>query len=145
MSREYEQSKLIEGIAKRFIKEHHPHLKNASIGYLMHQKDPEKNTPVRGDSRIGIMEKIAKVYSVPEKYRMLTGFNYMIEVDEVYWDFLELKQQEAIIDHELCHIASDEDGLYIRDHDVEEFAQILVRHGFWNANIDQSGTTVFAI
>jgi hypothetical protein len=60
------------------------------------------------------------------------------------------EHQLALLDHELCHfqVAVDEDGetkldernrqIYrIRGHDVEEFTEIVSRHGIWKSDLEK--------
>lgn len=60
----------------------------------------------------------------------------MIEINKQAWDPLNKKQKRALIDHELCHCLWDvEKGLYMRTHDVEEFSEIIKRHGLWQPDV----------
>lgn len=136
MARSYEESERVATIAKALIKKHHPHLKGASIAYVMkHVEEGSDKTPKPG--REGKHPKVATARAVPKLYLLLTGNDFVIEVDEFYWNFLSVEQQEAIVDHELTHCSRDEDGWYIRDHDVQEFRSILERHGFYMPNLEE--------
>lgn len=68
------------------------------------------------------------------------------------------EQRAALVDHELCHFtreeweepdpkvqskwvtvygaATDPDSWGIREHDVEEFSEIIERHGLWDIGIE---------
>lgn len=136
MGSEYQQSDEVEQIAKRLIAGHHDHLRHAQIAYLMKAIDPDKKLklPVK---RVGKKSKAARAIHVPDLYHSLCGFDFVLAVDELFWRFLTIEQREALIDHELCHFAHDEDGWYIKDHDVEEFRDVLERHGFWRPELEQ--------
>lgn len=47
------------------------------------------------------------------------------------------EEQRALLDHELMHCKHDEDGFYIADHDLEEFCEIVSRHGAWRLSISR--------
>jgi len=71
------------------------------------------------------------------KWKILTGFDYVIEVWSVFWDSASDSQKEALLFHELMHIISseDEDGEItwrLQDHDVEEFIYVVKKYGIWN-------------
>jgi hypothetical protein len=48
-------------------------------------------------------------------------------------------EREALIDHELCHMkynTGDEASTYsLREHDIQEFAAIIARHGLWDEDL----------
>lgn len=136
MARNYEESERIGQIAKALIKKYHEHLKDAAIAYVMKTvEDDDDKAPKPG--RVGKHPKAGYARLVPKLYRLLAGYDFVIEIDEFYWNFLEVEQQEALVDHELSHCARDEDGWYIKDHDVEEFREILERHGFWKPSLEE--------
>lgn len=131
-----------EQIAAKVVAEHHPHLRKTRIAHLFAERDnfeetgPKKPEPAKPGKAI----KIATASKVQAKYEPLLEENYqfLIVYDRDVWEFLELSQHEAVVDHELTHCMLDEDGKpYIRDHDVEEFRSILERHGFWRDGLRQ--------
>jgi hypothetical protein len=119
------------------INEHYAHLKPAQIAYVMKQRDPDVDPKPPKQPRMGKQRMAARARLVPQLYRLLTGYDFIIEADEVLWDMLLLEQQEAVVDHELCHCARDENGWYIRDHDVQEFAEIIERHGLYHRKLEE--------
>lgn len=135
MPREYSKSEKIEAIAKPLVKAHHDHLLGAKIAYVMKEVVDEQKPMKPG--RAGKHAKVAKARKVSDLYLLLCGFDFILEVDEFYFNFLGPEQQEALIDHELCHMAQDEDGFYIREHEVEEFRAVLERHGFWRTGLEE--------
>lgn len=45
-------------------------------------------------------------------------------------------QRVALVDHELCHCTVNEDGVpTLLHHDVEEFGQVVERHGLWKPDL----------
>jgi hypothetical protein len=134
--REYVQSDEIQDVAEKLISMHHEHLKGAAIAYLMHKVDKDKSDqlsiPVK---RAGHAHKIASARIVPENYHALCGFDFLLTVDERFWILFDEDKRIALIDHELSHMRKDEDGFYCASHDLEEFSDIIVRHGYWKADV----------
>lgn len=62
---------------------------------------------------------------------------FWMEISLEDWESLSLRQREALIDHELCHFWLDfpetasEPKLALRSHDIEEFEEIIRRHGIY--------------
>jgi Putative phage metallopeptidase len=127
----YDTDSRVESIARDLISKHHPHLEDngAKIAYLIKESAGETKAPRKG-KRL----KIASVSLVPEKYRILTdkGYHFLVVIDQKIWDCLEHDQQVAVVDHELCHMGWDEDGPFVRDHEVEEFRAVVERHGLYH-------------
>jgi hypothetical protein len=127
----YQSNERVEQVAAGLIEKHHPHLVGTKIAYLMNTGPSPAKAP-----RLGKKRKLGSAHRVPEKYETLTGFDFLIEIKKDRWDLLDLEHQEALLDHELCHCGRDVDGAYIKDHDVTEFAEIIVRHGFWQRDLE---------
>lgn len=143
MPRDYEQCERIESIAKRLIDGYHEHLKPAKISYIMktfteaESFGKKKKRKVEAAIRSGKHPRIACARLVSKLYHLITSLDFIVEVDEKRWDKLSIPQQEAVVDHELCHCRRDSKGFYLQDHDVEEFRVILERHGFWQPRIEE--------
>lgn len=122
-------------IADRYIHEHHPHLLDVNVGFIFRDKAPT------GSGRIvlGTAKK-----TPPDMLALGFPHHFVITLSYDWWScHLNEEQQEALIDHELCHCLVDEDGnLSIQRHDVEEFNCVFARHGAWWPGAD---TTVQAI
>lgn len=78
----------------------------------------------------------------------LMDFDFVILLNKEAWEKLQDNQRRALLDHELCHagVEEDEDGLVIEDkdgrskwrirkHDLEEFREIVERHGMYQEDI----------
>jgi hypothetical protein len=90
--------------------------------------------------------------------RQLTGFDVVILLHNCLLSDTKdiVKLQEAIIDHELCHIAIQVDGsdagpkydghervkYRVRRHDLEEFREIIERHGAYKEDVGEFANTV---
>jgi len=135
MPREIEHSKRIKEIAETLIPQYHMHLSHAKIAFLM-KKAPENSSGPNPSKRARIRRAMATASACSHKMNILSGYDFILEVDEVYWDVLTLDQQMALIDHELSHMMKDEDGFYCADHDVEEFISIVERHGAWDRGLE---------
>lgn len=65
---------------------------------------------------------------------------FVMEIAADIWERLTDKQKEALVDHELMHFTIEMDdnvGLVrgIRGHDVEEFREVVERHGAWKPDL----------
>lgn len=138
----YELNEAADAIAEDLIGAHHSRLKGIKIAYLFKSKaeDPEeaqKKAAKAKPLRDGKKFSWAKASLVSDKWRALAedDYKFVIEFDREVWDELSLEQQNALVDHELCHCGNDADGCYMRQHDLEEFREIVKRHGFWKDDV----------
>lgn len=84
--------------------------------------------------------------------RELHGYDFVILLNHHVWHMAEFDEakKRALIDHELCHaqVCRDEEGEIKRDsrgrlccrtrgHDLEEFREIVKRHGQWKSDIQE--------
>jgi hypothetical protein len=84
--------------------------------------------------------------------RELAAFDFVILLRKSFWqnDHVTDEQRRALLDHELCHGARaldkhgdpviDERGRPVwrtRRHNVEEFAEVVERHGMWTADLER--------
>ena len=73
---------------------------------------------------------------------------FWIELSGEHWYDLSDEQKAALIDHELCHCAvdfpeeKDEPMLYMRGHDIEEFEEVVARHGMWTHSLESFGAAL---
>lgn len=83
--------------------------------------------------------------------RELAPYDFVVILREDFWTSpaVDDKQRRALLDHELCHasVKYDKDGepardakdrvIYrIRKHDIEEFSEIVARHGTWKRDLE---------
>lgn len=110
---------LVESITHQ----HHKRLDGASIAVLT----KEKASKSKGKTIL------ATASLVPSKVEPILDdeYHFMIVIGRDRWETLEDAQRRALIDHELCHCVMDGDAPKMRNHDYEEFAEIIARHGFW--------------
>jgi hypothetical protein len=113
-------------IAKEIIRDHHPSLEEARIGFLFRDIAPVSG----GQATWGQASKVSP------KLRPFMDLDFIIWLAKDIWITLVDYQQRALIDHELCHCYLDMDAsAKIRGHDVEEFVEIVKRHGFWRSSL----------
>lgn len=94
------------------------------------------------------------------KARMVSGLNafliqdedpdagslFVVEIAEDTWNRMTEPQRRALVDHELCHFEVEPgDGenpaaMKMKGHDLEEFAGVVERHGFWRSDIATFGS-----
>jgi hypothetical protein len=124
----------VHKVAARVIDKWHDGLAEAKIVYLFKNLDSMEKWTSKGKM------VMAKTYKAPEQWRFLAECDILVIVNKKAWDFMQPKQREALIDHELCHIVKDwdKDGnpkYILITHDVEEFAAVIQRHGLWTGDI----------
>jgi len=142
MAAEYSESQRVEDIARKLIPMYHQHLSKAKIAYVMKERPPEKPGQKMTPPRMGKKKAYGKATAVNPLWNCISGFDFVLEVDEVYWDILDLDGQEALVDHELCHMVMDEKGWYLKDHDVEAFIAEVQRHGAWRGGMAEFAEAV---
>lgn len=96
-------------------------LRGADIQVLLLSSEAEKKT---GDKLVfGQCEK------VPQKYKWGIPCDFTITIfDKNIVDFSD-EQLRILIFHELLHIGIDEDKLYVKKHDLEDFKTIIDLYG----------------
>jgi len=110
---------LAEGVIRRW----HLHLLDARIGFLYRSESGASQG----------REVIGKAKKVSEELKVLLDLDFLVWISKPAWLALSPEGREALLDHELSHLAGDEeDGWSIRGHDVEEFVAVIERHGLWH-------------
>ena len=117
------------------IEAHHEHLSDARIVVLF--RDPpsmSKGKLVLGTARKGTPAERALAAEEPDFVLMLAAGP---------WRSATVAQRLALLDHELCHCVGDtENGWSMRGHDVEDFTEIIERHGLWKEDLEEFGSAV---
>ena len=135
----YEESTNLKNLAESLIGDHHENLKVLSIAYEF-----------RDEASISNGKVIAgKCIRVDDRNLTLHGYDVIIELAKDVWDQATDKYKTAIMDHELSHIGIrfEEDGepsrdpssnrikVFLKHHDIEEFASVLERYGDYHADL----------
>jgi len=96
--------------------------------------------------------KLAEATRAGDLDRQLHGWDFIILLNREEWLGAEFSRAQmlSLVDHELCHCAArldkygeqvqDSEGRgswRIRRHDVEEFVEVVRRHGLWKADLEQ--------
>ncbi|WDL97828.1 putative metallopeptidase [Alicyclobacillus sp. ALC3] len=147
---DFEEAPTVRAVAAMLIDDHHPHLTDAKdlIGFYF---------------RYGTSDWAGKAKKCTAFERHMTGKQLFVFVNAEAWEALKHDQRLALVDHELCHFsrkserhyddeqqgwvdawtaADDSDSWGIRDHDVEEFSDVIKRHGLWEQGIEQFAQAV---
>lgn len=109
-------------MAERLINKSHHHLRGARMGFMFRDSAGSSQGKM-------VLGKAMKISGSLEPYIEL---DFLIWLSEQDWHPMDQARREALLDHELCHCGGDGDeGYKIRPHDVEEFIEIIKRHGAW--------------
>ncbi len=131
MPKEYTIAESVASIAGGLIPPYHPELAEARIMYVF----------ISEASKVNGKE-------IPGTAKKMSGFNaWALEIDFVItvaldkWNEMIESQRNALVDHllERCYGEEDEESgetkWKMRDPDVQEFPNILHRHGAWNEDL----------
>ena len=77
----------------------------------------------KGKLIFGQCEKIA------DKYKWGIPADFTITVFEPNIEGFTPEQVEALIFHELLHVGVEDDRLFVRPHDIEDFSAVLKKYG----------------
>lgn len=131
-----EPYRLLDSIREDF----HPALKKAQIALAW-----KKGWRADRDGRL-ILGQCRKAADLQ---RELAPYDFVILLNHEAWREFTVDKKKALLDHELCHAAplldtktglqkQDERGRLlwrIRKHDIEEFREIVQRHGCYKADL----------
>lgn len=133
------EERYVYTLMDEIIAAHHPHLEMAKIVLAWHKG---WNEDADGRIKLGTCKKVGDID------RDLHGYDFIITLNEPFWDAASDQQQRALMDHELTHaqVQLDENGVEkedekgrtvyrIRGHDVEEFTEVVKRHGIWKNDL----------
>jgi hypothetical protein len=138
----------VKDIADRLIPKYHAHLRSwaEEIRYVFRNEAQVS----KGRTVWGKAHKITGLaaYMMFNSPGDLNSFDevpqradaFVMEIAHDIWKQLTPKQQQALVDHELMHFTIEMDdnaGLVrgIRGHDVEEFREVVERHGAWKPDL----------
>lgn len=114
-------------VAQHLIARYHEHLKGARIAFIMRSEAPRSG----GKLTLGKAKKVSAELQVHIEY------DFIIWLAKDWYQRLSALQREALIDHELSHCEWFDEKASIKGHDVEEFAHIIERYGYWWPNSDR--------
>lgn len=133
-------------LLKEIIMAHHGHLERARIA-LAWRLDVKPN-------RDGLIE-LGKAKKASDLDRELKDYDFVILLNSTAWAGFGVNQRRALLDHELCHcqVSRGKDGEVQRDergrpcyrmrkHDIEEFREVVQRHGCYKADLEEFARTL---
>ena len=131
MAKTYHEATSVESIAQGLIGNYHQELANARMMYVFVDKASKKG----GKELLGKAQKVAGVWEwAVEK-------DFIITVPYDRWNELTDNQKTALVDHllERCTGEEDKNGEMkwtVREPDIQEFGNILQRHGAWHRDLE---------
>ncbi len=123
----------VDKLIKTTIAKHHKHLAGNAVKAVVKMAAVGKTM---GEQDEGKKPKICKVHRLNERLQFLTGHQFMVEIDENYWNFLAPEIKDAEIDKALCQMGINEKGSYLVDPDVTVYTAIIERHGFYTDELE---------
>jgi hypothetical protein len=136
---EWERLLLVEKLIHDVISEaKHGHLERAQVVALGKPRAPKAG----GCDRVVKLRRPSKALNAMVKDDV-GEIHYLVEIGMDEWDRLDTPAKKRLLDHALCHAGGlDDRGRWftVPDHDVEEFAGVLERHG----PVDTAGSRAVA-
>jgi hypothetical protein len=131
MGIKYEIAKDVQNLAETLIAKYHPHLVDANIAYIFKTDTWKKN----GKTILGSAHRCS------EKEKLLHGYDFIITLNHFVWATVDVKTKMAILDHELCHCGwnDDEAKFILVPHDLEDFVDVVRRHGLYMPDVEAMG------
>lgn len=138
---EYSSAPEVAAIAEKIIAAHHAHLADVRVEFVFRDKAAKKNGKEVGGTARKVSGLNAFLARDGEQGGDYSEDFFVIEIAEDIWSELTPHQKQALVDHELMHCTFEIDEktdalkLGIRGHDIEEFAEIVQRHGIWSRDL----------
>lgn len=131
-------------VAGRLIADHHLHLAGQPIVYVF--REPAARS--RGKIVLGKARRVtglnaflvalaASDGAIEDDGDEIDHTFFVMEIARPQWDDAPTEARAALVDHELCHFGVDDETgqLSIRSHDLEEFNDVVRRHGVWRDDV----------
>lgn len=130
----------VKRIADVLIAKYHPHLLDPAVQiyYRFVDKAPKKNGKV-------VYGKASKIEGLQASLLEHDGPIFCVVISKDQWFMLSPSQKEALVDHELCHCELTDEAdpkATMRPHDLEEFREIVQRHGLWLDDVEAMAKTM---
>lgn len=146
MTVEYREASEPRRIATDLIKQHHTDLSDAfgQMRFVFRSEAAKKG----GRVQLGAAKIVSglNAWLVDGEGELMSGADtafFVIEIAEPEWKELSEAQRVALVDHELSHCLieypEDPDAtpkLKLRAHDLEEFVDVVRRHGLWKTDVE---------
>lgn len=139
MAVEFFEAPEAQRIVDALIPKHHAHLLDVPVLCVMRDKAAKSGGKVTWGKARKVDGLTAFLARDPADANYPREF-FILEFARDVWATLSDVQKRALVDHELCHcsIEIDDEGelhLGMRPHDIEEFAEIVDRHGLWRDDL----------
>lgn len=145
----YSQAHDVAKIGSDLIEKYHPHLKGRRVEFLYSAKAKKTN----GKTALGWAEVVSGLAAYfgqdgAERESEIGQPFFCITIWTDAWFYiLSQKQRVALVDHDLCHLQVEEKynklgiltetNFKLIGHDLEEFADVVKRHGVWLEDIQK--------
>lgn len=134
-------SGVLEAIARPLIDDHYPDLNDYSVRIEFVWRDKAANSG--GKVKLASARKVSGLNAFLSREPGADYGNdyFVLEVARDTWEPLSHRQRVALIDHELAHMGvkvdpeTGEFKLVLIPHDLEEFTEIVRRHGLWRDEV----------
>lgn len=143
---QYRVANEVRKIAQPIIADHHRHLVNTRIEFLF-----SDTMPTRGGAEVwattrkisGLASFLASEDEYPSTWidkeddsegaPEYPGPFFVMVVSSPIWPDLTVAQKKALVEHELCHmqVSEETEKLSLQGHFIEEFPEVVKRHGLW--------------
>lgn len=148
---EWREDVSLTAIARELVEQYHPHIIGYPLRIVFRSQSRKRGNRVT----LGTAELITGRFAwfvMTDDEKGMEGQDsghrmFWIEIAEDEWDGLSDLQRRALVDHELMHCTIEDDGdggmvMTIADHDVEEFEEIVRRHGLWKQDLWNFGLAI---
>ena len=127
---EYTRATEVYPLATEIISAYHEHLLPIRIEYAFVSPTPkQKGALILGHARI--LRGLSALWASEEGQDF-----FVVVLARNVWERGDDAFRRALLDHELCHCkVTDEGKLVTIGHDVEEFSEVIQRHGLWKEDI----------
>jgi Putative phage metallopeptidase len=150
ISKDSAPGKKMYPMLEELVGKHHEELSNAkariSLAWALNWK-----ADVDGRKKLGACKKASDLD------RELAAWDFVILVSQAFFEDADItdEQRMALLDHELMHatVRLDKNGepvvdergrtvFRLRKHDLEEFADVVRRHGMWKRDLEVFGAAL---
>lgn len=146
MSADFDWAEEAEELAQPIIEQHHRHLVNARVLFVFTDEAMKSNgrrVLAKASKVTGFARFLSEATDEePDFVGNRRPADFRILISKPYWDEMGEDKRIALLDHELCHLVRRDDKWALREHTVEEFAEIVERHGLWKSDLEAFGRTV---
>jgi hypothetical protein len=134
---EFNPASEVSMVVQTLVREFHPHLVRTRVECWFTDKEPDTSA-AWGHVKLvtGLAARLAG--QNPEDGDETEFF--LLTVSKPVWNTLSPEKRRALVDHLLCHCWIEETAkgnpkAKVVKHDLEEFVQVIQRHGLWRDDV----------